>query len=68
MTARDLSARIGTEVYMEPVRGLRFLCRITNAKQAYGHPRFELTPVSGEGRAWVDAARLAPTAAQPEGQ
>lgn len=67
MTAREVSAAIGTHVLLEPVRGLRIECLVTNAKNAYGHSRIEIEPIRGEGRAWVNAATVRP-AQKPEGR
>lgn len=53
-TVRELSKLIGTHVYMEPVRGLQFRCRISNAKISYGRQRVEVEAIEGQGRAWVN--------------
>lgn len=60
MTARELLHSIGTQVYVEPLRGLRVLCQVTDAKSEYGHSRLEIEPLAGEGRAWVNASSTRP--------
>lgn len=43
----------------EPVQ---ILCRVTDKKHPYGRWRIEVSPVAGQGRAWVWAERvIAPT-------
>lgn len=59
-TARELSAKIGTQVYLEPTPGLRVLCEVTDAKIAYGNARLEIQPLAGQGRAWVNASSVEP--------
>jgi hypothetical protein len=37
---------------------LQFEVRINDVKQAYGHTRYNVTPVSGKGSKWVDSDRV----------
>lgn len=62
MTASEMSAAIGTLVYLEAVPGLRVLCLITNAKSSYGKQRLEIVPLRGTGKAWVNAASVSASA------
>lgn len=69
MTIREMNRLLGTQVFVEPIPGLRVACTVTNAKTSYGHPRLEITPQAGSGRAWVGAASVTASGetAQPEG-
>lgn len=67
MTSRELSALIDTYRFVEPIKGLRILCKVTDAKTAYGVPRLEIIPLGTSGRAWVNLSRTTPTAQKPEG-
>lgn len=66
MDAREMSALIGTLVFLEPVHGLRVLCEIKNVKYSYGHSRVEVSPLSGRGSAWVNADSVASAAENQE--
>jgi hypothetical protein len=68
MTARELFRLVGTQVLVEPIAGLRILCHVTDAKTSYGHQRLEIAPVTGEGRAWVNARSVDPVPAHEEGR
>lgn len=59
MTARQLHPHLGKLVYLA-VDGIRFCCIVADAKKAYGHDRYQLEPVAGEGSMWVNAARVEP--------
>jgi hypothetical protein len=65
MTARELAALIGTHVEVEPFPGLRFRCRVQNAKVSYGRPRIEIEAIDGSGQAWVNLETV--KACYPEG-
>jgi hypothetical protein len=67
-TVRELSAWIGTQVYVEPVPGLRFFCRVSDAKISYGRPRLQIEAVAGEGKAWVAQGSVAPVDCARHGQ
>jgi hypothetical protein len=60
MNALEMFVLVGRHVFLEPARGLRIRCRVTNAKTSYGRNRLEIEPITGEGRAWVDASSVAP--------
>jgi hypothetical protein len=60
MTHREMSALVGTHVFVEPSPGLRFRCRITDVKTSYGRPRLQIEAIEGEGRAWVAQTSVSP--------
>jgi hypothetical protein len=64
---REMSARIGQLMLWapKPIPGFGVSVTITDVKTSYGNTRYEIQPVAGEGRLWVDAASVRP--AQPEG-
>lgn len=59
MTAKQLHPHLGKLVYLT-VDSIRFCCIVADAKKAYGHERYQLEPVAGEGSMWVNAARVRP--------
>jgi hypothetical protein len=59
-TVRELSALIGTQVMMEPTKGLQFRCRVINVKTAYGRPCVQIQAIDGQGHAWVNLETVTP--------
>lgn len=57
MTTADLAKRIGTRCLVR-FEEVWVLCRIRNAWSSYGHTRFEVAPIGGEGSQKVDAKRV----------
>ena len=49
----------GARVYLQ-ASGLQVACVVTATKNAYGHNRVQLAPITGSGRTWVDAAKVRP--------
>ena len=67
MTAREISALVGTYVMMEPSKGLQFRCRVTDAKTSYGRPRVQIEAIDGQGQAWVNLETVTPCYQETEG-
>lgn len=66
MTVSQLQAKIGKLVYLK-ASGLEVLCKVTDAKTAYGQMRVEIEPAEGKGRAWVSANSVRDWTLQDEG-
>lgn len=49
------SGKLGT---MEASEGLRVRVGVMDAKKAFGHLRFLVTPINGSGEKWVAAERV----------
>jgi hypothetical protein len=58
LTPNEMAELLGAPVTLQPIRGLRVACIITNVKISYGHQRVQIQPVAGEGRAWVSWHRI----------
>ena len=65
-TAATMSQAIGQTVSVR-FDGFQVTMRVLDAKQSYGVPRVQVTPVSGTGTAWIDLTRCSRTE-QPEGR
>lgn len=61
MTAKQFHPHLGKLVYLT-VDSIRFCCIVADAKKAYGHDRYQLEPVAGQGSMWVNAQRVEPLA------
>ena len=57
LTALDMGKNIGLTVHYQ-VNGLEISCIIENVKQSYGALRYQVKPVVGSGRIWVDASSI----------
>ena len=51
---KELLAAIGKTGTIE-LNGLSVSVTILDVKRSYGHTRFLVTPVAGEGQAWTEA-------------
>jgi hypothetical protein len=57
MTATEMIPYVGQTV-MVRCESLTIECRITNVKCAWGKTRVEIEPTAGNGRQWVELARV----------
>lgn len=57
MNIKELAQAIGKTAYLR-TESFQVKVTISDVKQAYGNTRYEVTPVSGSGVAWVDETRL----------
>lgn len=57
-TAAEMQKMLGKEGRIRTSEGLVVDVRITDAKMAYGVLRYEVEPVSGSGRKFIDAGRF----------
>jgi hypothetical protein len=55
---------IGAEVSVS-FESVRVLCRITDAKSAYGRARFLVAPLAGNGSQWVELSRIQVSNSEP---
>lgn len=53
MTTKETLKAIGKKGTIS-IGGLRVNVKITDVKNSYGHDRYFVTPVSGEGEIWVE--------------
>lgn len=53
MNAKESIAMIGKKGTIT-IGGLRINVKITDVKNKYGHDRWFVTPISGEGEVWVE--------------
>ena len=58
ITAAGLSQLVGLSVMWSPHDGIKFNCKITDVRTAFGRIDVELQPMEGEGLHWVSAARV----------
>ena len=61
MTGAQLQALIGRRGRLkvaEHTGVLHVPVKLTDAKSAWGNTRYEVTPVSGTGKAWVSSERV----------
>lgn len=55
---RQIFARIDGQAMLHTAEGLGVDVRVIDYKSAYGCDRWLVTPVEGQGEAWVDENRL----------
>jgi hypothetical protein len=56
-TAKQMIPAVGETVIVR-VESFQVRMRILDAKSAYGNVRLLVTPVTGEGEAWIDCSRI----------
>lgn len=56
-TAMEMTAVIGARVRVM-FESLEIECSITDVKRVYGRVRYQVEPVSGNGRQWVEETRV----------
>ena len=57
MTAKQMGVAIGVAVMYQSGE-LSFACVVTDAKNAYGQVRVQITPMTGDGSQWVNASSV----------
>ena len=57
MTTKQGFPLIGATGYIY-YNGLKIRVGITDVKQSYGKTRYEVEPMEGEGRAWVESIEI----------
>lgn len=64
MTTKQLMPAIGCEATLS-VESFSLRVVVRDSKQAYGRTRYQVEPVAGSGRQWVDESRLEIDQCQP---
>jgi hypothetical protein len=57
VTIIEMSYIVGKDVTID-LEGLSVLCKILDAKTAYGKVRLLVKPVSGSGSKWIETSRV----------
>jgi hypothetical protein len=55
MTGKDLIRVIGQIGLYHTLNGLSIAVTVTDARNAFGRIDYQITPVSGNGSAWIEA-------------
>jgi hypothetical protein len=58
VTAAELAALIGLKGMWYAGNGLGIAVRIVDAKSSYGRTRVAITPLHGDGHAWVELGKV----------
>jgi hypothetical protein len=58
MTARELYDWIGAVRGLRTREGFTVLVQVIDARHTYGRTQVQVSPLRGQGRAWVEADRL----------
>lgn len=61
MTAAEMSRYIGRKGTIRGAGDLKFEIEVVDVKQRWGIVRFEVRPIAGFGRAWVEQVEFPPT-------
>lgn len=65
-TAKQMIPAVGETVVVR-IEAFQVRMRILDAKSAYGNVRLLVTPVAGEGQAWVDCSRVVAVVSEGRG-
>ena len=58
MTYKDNAKTIGKKATIGVMKGLKINVKILDYKLSYGHDRWLVEPISGEGQVWVEVVTL----------